>query len=220
MSDKKEGRDMQERIEGLCFTCKHFIPASDPHVQKAFVGSCAKAEFPFHLILERAVSECDFYEQASEEQIALTHKEERAAARAPMPTGKRIEFYYSSQDTPAETFPCDVQHALYLLEQVRRKGIEAEAIDVTTLQSVFIPYHRSVTGPSARLRAVFGMKGALEEDFGRRVPALLIYEGDRYPSQVFPRMDRQQNRIIGVEEALQKLLEEMEAVPAVEEEES
>ncbi len=199
---------MEGQREGLCFNCKHFVPAFDPNVQKGFIGSCAKVEFPFHLILERAVSECDYYEQAPQEQLALTRREERAAARAPVPAGRRVEFYYSSQDMPSETFPCDVQNALSLLEKVKEKGIAAEAIDVTTLPSVFIPYHRSVTGPSARLRAVFGMKGALEEDFGRRVPALLIYEGDRYPSQVFPRMDRQQNRIIGVEEALQKLLEE------------
>ena len=50
------------------------------------------------------------------------------------------------------------------------------------------------------------MKGALEEEFGRRVPALLIFEGDRYPAEVFPRMDRDLNRVVGVEEALQHLL--------------
>jgi hypothetical protein len=176
-------------------------------------------EFPFRLILERAVTECDYYEQVLQEQLALTQREERAMEKAPIPAGKRVEFYYSGQDTPTETFPCDVQRALNLLEHVKQRDIEAKAIDVTTLSSVFIPYHRSVTGPSARLRAVFGMKGALVEDFGRRVPALLIYEGDRYPSQAFPRMDRQQNRMIGVEEALQKLLEEAEVPQEVEEEE-
>ena len=62
-----------------------------------------------------------------------------------------------------------------------------------------------MTGPSAAKRAVFGMKGALEEDFGRRVPALMIFEGDRYPAEVFPRMDRELNRVVGVEEALEKL---------------
>jgi hypothetical protein len=52
---------------------------------------------------------------------------------------------------------------------------------------------------------VFGMKGALEEDFGRRVPALMVFEGGRYPAEVFPRMDRELNRVVGVEEALEKL---------------
>jgi len=204
----EDGTSVGEQREGLCFNCRHFVPALDPNVQMGFVGSCAKAEFPFRLILEQAVIDCDYYEQAPQEQLALTRKEERAATRATVPEGKRVEFYYSSKDTPAETCPCDVQRALKLLEQVRQKGVECQAIDVTTLPSVLMPYHRSVTGPPARLRAVFGMKGALEEDFGRRVPALLIYEGDRYPGHVFPRMDRQQNRIIGVEEALEKLLEE------------
>jgi hypothetical protein len=72
-------------------------------------------------------------------------------------------------------------------------------------RDVFPIYHKAVTGPSAAKRAVFGMKGALEDDFGRRVPALMVFEGDRYPSEVFPRMDRELNRIVGVEEALETL---------------
>jgi hypothetical protein len=33
----------------------------------------------------------------------------------------------------------------------------------------------------------------------------MVFEGDRYPSEVFPRMDRELNRVVGVEEALQTL---------------
>jgi hypothetical protein len=72
--------------------------------------------------------------------------------------------------------------------------------------ALLLVYHEAVTGPSAAKRAVFGMKGALEEDFGRRVPALLVFEGDRYPAEVFPRMDRELNRVVGLEEALRRML--------------
>ncbi|MBI1841348.1 MAG: hypothetical protein HYR88_10935 [Verrucomicrobia bacterium] len=39
-------------------------------------------------------------------------------------------------------------------------------------------------------------------------PALLIFEkeGERYPVEVFPTSDRDLNRLVGVEEALQNLL--------------
>jgi hypothetical protein len=48
----------------------------------------------------------------------------------------------------------------------------------------------------------------LEEEFGKSVPALLIYakEGDRYPEEVLPRSDRDLSRLVGIEEALQNLL--------------
>ncbi|KRT71868.1 MAG: hypothetical protein XU13_C0035G0019 [Candidatus Rokubacteria bacterium CSP1-6] len=34
----------------------------------------------------------------------------------------------------------------------------------------------------------------------------MIFEGDRYPTEVLPRMDREVNRFLGVEEALERLL--------------
>jgi hypothetical protein len=48
----------------------------------------------------------------------------------------------------------------------------------------------------------------LEEEFGKAVPALMIYakEGERYPEEVFPRSDKDLGRLVGVEEALQNLL--------------
>ena len=33
----------------------------------------------------------------------------------------------------------------------------------------------------------------------------MVFQGDRYPAEVFPRMDRELNRVVGVEEALEKL---------------
>ncbi len=55
---------------------------------------------------------------------------------------------------------------------------------------------------------IYRAKGALEEDMGKAVPALLVFakDGDRYPEEVFPRSDKDLGRLVGVEEALQNLI--------------
>lgn len=120
----------------------------------------------------------------------------------------KIEFYYSSTVTPGQQFPCDNAKAIDLCEKLKAKGVNAAAVDSEVNPPGFMKYNAAVTGPSASKRAVFGTKGALEEEFGKAVPALLIYakEGERYPEDVFPRTDKDLNRLVGVEEALQNLL--------------
>ena len=189
----------------LCLSCTHFAPALDPNIAKAFIGGCKRWEAPFTLILQHGVTGCPLYEKG-----ARVHRPAAAAtaggpAAAKGPAKKRVELYYSSKHRPADAFPVSTERALELLAQLRGKGIEAEARDLAEARDVFPVYHKAVTGPSAARRAVFGMKGALEDDFGRRVPALMVFEGDRYPTEVFPRMDRELNRVVGVEEALEKL---------------
>jgi hypothetical protein len=192
--------------EILCLSCTHFAPALDPNIARAFLGGCKKLEAPFTLILPlTGVAECAAYERG-----ARVHRLGAAAgaagpAAAKGPAKKRLELYYSSKHKPSDAFPFDRDRAMGLLDQVRARGLEAEARDLADVKDVFPVYHRAVTGPSAAKRAVFGMKGALEEDFGRRVPALMVFEGDRYPAEVFPRMDRELNRVVGVEEALERL---------------
>jgi hypothetical protein len=192
--------------EVLCVSCQHFAPAVDPNIVRAFLGGCKKKEYPFTLLLPApGVRECDVYQRSA--KPAVLKRQERVAAAAPAtPAAKRVEFYYSSSHRAGEQFPCDIAAARTLLAELRAKGIGAEERDLDSSKDVFPVYHKAVTGPSAARRAVFGMKGALAEDFGRRVPALLIFEGDRYPAEVFPRMDRELNRVVGVEEALQRLL--------------
>lgn len=192
--------------EALCVSCQHFAPAVDPNIVRAFLGGCKKKEYPFTLLLPvPGVRECDVYQRSA--KPAVLKREERVTAAAPAaPAAKRVEFYYSSSHRVGEQFPCDIAAARTLLAELRARGIGAEERDLDSSKDVFPVYHKAVTGPSAARRAVFGMKGALAEDFGRRVPALLIFEGDRYPAEVFPRMDRELNRVVGVEEALQRLL--------------
>ena len=128
-----------------------------------------------------------------------------AAATAGAKRAKRAEFYYSSAQKPGETFPCDIKRALDLVKQLQAAGVDCQAIDVAGIKDRFPIYHKSVSGPDASVRPVFGAKGALVDDFGTTVPALLVFEGDRYPTMAFPRTDAQRGTI-RVEQALEDLV--------------
>jgi hypothetical protein len=121
----------------------------------------------------------------------------------------KVEFYYDSTVPPGSAFPCDNAKAVELVNQLAAKGVNAKAIDLKGVQVAFMTYNASLTGPKAQVRAVFGAKGALQEDFGKNVPALMVFEkdADRYPTEAFPRSDKELQRILGCEEALQQLLE-------------
>lgn len=119
----------------------------------------------------------------------------------------KVKFYYSSKDKPGEQYPCDTTACVKKIEVLKKKGIEAEAIDVAGNEDMFRPYHAALTGPPATVRAVFGMKGALEADFGKRTPALLIFGDpkDRYPTDAYPRTDQARGGLVGCEKALEDL---------------
>jgi hypothetical protein len=119
----------------------------------------------------------------------------------------KVEFYYSPKDKTSERFPISVDNALKKVEELRQLGVPADAIDVNGVEDVFRVYHKALVGPSSAKRAVFGMKGGLEADFGRSCPALFVYEdaGDRYPADAYPRSDREKG-LIGIEVALDELL--------------
>ncbi len=120
----------------------------------------------------------------------------------------KVEFYYSSKQAPGPQFPCDNQKAVDLCKQLQAKGMNVTIQDCGEEPAKFMTYNAAVTGPPSAKRAVFGAKGALEEDFGKTVPALLVFEkdADRYPVEAFPRSDRELDKLIGVVEALQNLL--------------
>lgn len=119
----------------------------------------------------------------------------------------KVEFYYDSTVTPAN-HPCDNAKAVALIGQLAAKGVNAKAFDLKGQQVAFMTYNSAVTGPKAQVRAVFGAKGALQEDFGKTVPAVLAFEkdADRYPNEAFPRSDKELQKLLGCEEALQMLL--------------
>jgi hypothetical protein len=120
----------------------------------------------------------------------------------------KVEFYYDSTVPPGSAFPCDNAKAVELIHQLAAKGVNAKAIDLKGEKAAFMTYNVSLTGPKAQVRAVFGAKGALQEDFGKTVPALMVFEkdADRYPTEAFPRTDKELQRVLGCEEALQQLL--------------
>jgi len=121
----------------------------------------------------------------------------------------KVEFYYSSKDNPSNRFPVSIDDSLKGLKEVEQFGVKTEVIDGSKLDDVFRLYHKALVGPNAAKRAVFGMKGALEADFGRTCPALYVYEdaADRYPTDAYPRSDREKG-LIGIEAALDDLIAE------------
>jgi len=121
----------------------------------------------------------------------------------------KVEFYYDSTVAPGSAYPCDNAKAVEQINQLAAKGVNAKATDLKGQQVAFMTYNSALTGPKAQVRGVFGAKGALQEDFGKNVPALLVFEkdADRYPSEAFPRSDKDLQRTLGCEEALQRLLE-------------
>ena len=126
----------------------------------------------------------------------------------------KVKFYYSSTEKPGEQYPVNIEAALEKVRQLKARGIDAEAIDVAGMDDLFRLYHAALTGPPATVRAVFGMKGALEADFGRRTPALVVYgdANNRYPTDAYPRQDQGRGGLVGVERALDDLLKEREPV--------
>jgi hypothetical protein len=120
----------------------------------------------------------------------------------------KVEFYYDSTVAPGSAYPCDNAKAVELVNQLAAKGVNAKAVDLKGQQVAFMTYNSALTGPKAAVRAVFGAKGALQEDFGKNVPALLVFEkdADRYPTEAFPRSDKELQKLLGCEDALRMLL--------------
>jgi hypothetical protein len=197
----------------LCVRCTHLRPALDPNIQKAYLGKCVKREWPFTLsITLQGWTECEVFADSGKTYVPPQPVAAKAAATAKPAAAKRVEFYYSSTQKPGETFPCDINRALQLVKDLQGAGVNCKAMDVAGIKDRFPIYHKSVSGPDASVRPVFGFKGALVEDFGTTVPALLIFEGDRYPVLAFPRNDAQRGTI-RVEQALQDLIAETAATP-------
>ena len=205
---------MHYNSESLCVRCTHMRPALDPNIQKAYLGKCMKREWPFTLAITlQAWSTCEVFEDSGKAYVPPDPAAATAGATAAAAAkgSKRVEFYYSSKQKSGELFPCDNDKALELVKALQSAGVDAKAVDVATVKDRFPIYHKSVSGPDATVRPVFGAKGALVDDFGTTVPALLVYEGDRYPTQAFPRSDAKRGTI-RVEQALADLLAEHKAV--------
>ncbi len=133
----------------------------------------------------------------------------------------KVKFYYSSKDKPGEQYPSNNAACLEKIKALKGRGFDAEAVDVANVEDVFRLYHAALTGPPATVRAVFGMKGGLEADFGRATPALLVWgdPNDRYPTDAYPRQDQARGGLVGCEKALDDLTKELAKMPTTEDEE-
>ncbi len=121
----------------------------------------------------------------------------------------RVDFYYNSDVEPTKQYFCDRDKALELLKKLEGTGVTVNVTNMKEFEgSIFRTYNAAVTGPPSNIRGVFGTKGALEEDFGNAVPALLIFKDEkgRYPDEVYPRMDRDLGRLLAIEEALENMI--------------
>ncbi len=196
--------------ESLCVRCKHMRPALDATIQKAYLGKCLEREWPFTLALplHNSWTVCDKFEDSGTVYVPPDPTVAKAAAAAGAAKGpKRYEFYYSTAHKPGETFPCDLGKCLEAVQKLQAKGIEVKAVDVAKVKDRFPIYHKAVSGPDASVRPVFGFKGALAEDFGTNVPAVLVFEGERYPVMAFPRNDAKRG-LIRCEQALEDAVAE------------
>jgi hypothetical protein len=133
----------------------------------------------------------------------------------------KVKFYYSSKDKPGEQYPNNNEACLAKIKALKSRGADAEAVDVAGIEDVFRLYHAALTGPPATVRAVFGMKGGLEADFGRATPAVLVWgdPNDRYPTDAYPRQDQARGGLVGCEKALDDLTKELAKMPTTEDEE-
>jgi len=182
------------------------VPALDPVIQQAFWGYCYVLDWPFRRMVPTRSERCPHCGEALPKVAAEART--RAAAAGAAAGQLRVEFYYSSKDRPSEQFFCDVDATVDLLEELAEAGVEVKLMDLSTPHGDLFPiYNAAVTGPEVAKRSVFGAKGALREEFGRAVPALMVFgRGGNYPTEVFPRMDRQKNRLVPCEEAAEELL--------------
>lgn len=126
----------------------------------------------------------------------------------------KLVLHYSGLETPLDV-PAnrgfDYDKIVALLESLRTKGIEYETINSVGLseEELSEAYLNAIV-PSVhkkyRIRRVFGSRRRSGWFFGRRVPGLLVYEGeDRYPTEVLPHED-QNGRIVTVRDYLESLL--------------
>ena len=121
---------------------------------------------------------------------------------------EKVKFFYSTQDEVGETYPCENDKALEQLKELEGKGVEVEIVDTASGVDTFRDYHAACNSPAMDVRAIFGAKGGLEENFGKDVPALSgFYKADdKKPSEVFPRTDKVLAKMLLVNEAIDLII--------------
>lgn len=119
---------------------------------------------------------------------------------------KRLEFIYHSEKSDK----IYVQNVLVMLKEAKKIGIPYKLIDLRGKNKgeIFELYLKGI-GPCLRkkyqIRTVFGSHKHPATEFGTRVPALFVYEGqDFHPCDVFPHISK--GKEVGIEQGLEEIL--------------
>jgi hypothetical protein len=121
---------------------------------------------------------------------------------------EKVKFFYSTGEESGELYPCDNAKALEQLNELEAKGVQVEVVDIASGVDVFRDYHAACNAPPMPKRAVFGAKGATEENFGKDVSCLSCFTkaDDKKPFEVFPRMDRDLSKLVTPNDAIDLIL--------------
>jgi len=118
---------------------------------------------------------------------------------------ERIEFYYNSQiDTPW----CNLKTIQAKLKTLSEAGIPVTTVDTASMDERQLYEHYTIaTYPSVRkqyrIRQIFGSQNKSGQYFGRKQPALLVYQADsNHPIDIYPH-DENGTRI-GIEDFLEE----------------
>lgn len=128
-----------------------------------------------------------------------------------MEMARRFVLYYAPDDVMSVSENDDfdpLRISALLLQLKQEQGIESEVIDVTRWSGAELERaYESAVIPSVwnryRIRKVFGTNSSSASFFGRGVPALLVYEGER-PVHVFPHEEL--GEVVTICDYLQQLL--------------
>jgi hypothetical protein len=119
----------------------------------------------------------------------------------------RLHLYYDATVEPFATVVGDLARILATLRGLRERGFNVELTDTSEwtdsmLYDVYSEVARLAAVKKIRVRKVFGTARDSGKYFGRKVPALLVYEGGNLVD-VYPKIER--GRLITIEEYLNRI---------------
>ncbi len=113
----------------------------------------------------------------------------------------KLEFYYHKEESNKE----EVAKILNILEKLKKKGVTYATTETSKLteEERARLYIKAIT-PSVhrkyKIRKVFGTNRQSGFLFGKKVPALLVYERGEFPTDIYPHIAY--SRIVRIEEFL------------------
>ena len=136
-------------------------------------------------------------------------------------TEMNLRLIHHPRVLPFESLPAnegfDISKIKALLQQLEKLGVSWEAVETSTLSDEeLLELYSEAIIPAVhhryRIRQVFGSKRNSGSNFGKGIPALVVYEpGQRHPSHVYPH--RAEERIVTIMAFLQDLMKKMKRAP-------